>query len=225
MAILPLLYFGISHSQKNKDDDPLPVEETLAILAAPMTSWPIKRSAKDRWLDEMESKVSHNDAFFIKQWDTFDFVEIKHKVYPHSIGARIPLVDQDKYRKSVSSKQVEHTEYIEYPLGFEYATLQFDFGIDDLSFPCGVNDSYCRYKIIVDECNSESFYSSDQDHLFETDWLNDRCCPRRTPEMDVSGFETVRITIMWQFNPMNSGPVAFNIAIFNPILRAAKIHK
>ena len=196
----------------------------ITIYTTPITSWPIKRSAKDRWLSEMEAKVSDNAAFYIDVWDEFDKVTVKKQVFPHSIGVRIPPIEQKRYRTKTGFGQLEHVEYIEYSLAFEYDTLQFDFGIDDLSFPKGVAEHpMCLFKIIVDVCDSESFYSSKQNHLFETDWLNDQCCLRRTPEIDVSGHESVRITIKWQFSPRDDGPIAFNLAIVNPILRAEKL--
>lgn len=203
---------------------PIPDKKVISLCTAPVTSWPIKRSVKDRWLDEMDSKVSSNGAFFMNEWNAFDSVAVKHHTFPHSVGVSIPLKDQKKYRAKINSGQLIHDEYIEYSLGFEYETLQFDFGIDDLSFPEGIVDSpYCQFKIIVDACDSKSYYSSKQKHLFETDWLDDQCCLWRTPEMDVSSCEAVRITIMWQFFPRYNGPIALNVAIANPILRAEKI--
>ena len=199
-------------------------KKVISLCTAPVTSWPIKRSAKDRWFDEMDSKVSSNGAFFTNEWNAFDSVAVKHQTFPHSVGVSIPLKDQKKYRAIISSGQLLHDEYVEYSLGFEYETLQFDYGIDDSSFPEGIVDSpYCQFKIIVDACDSKSFYSSKQKHLFETDWLDDQCCLWRTPEMDVSGCEAIRITIMWQFFPRYNGPIALNVAIANPILRVDKI--
>lgn len=224
LVVFTLGYFIITNSQKQK---PSTSSETVSLDIqefSPITSWPIKRSAKDQWLDEMEAKVSNYGAFVIKAWDGFDEVAIKHQLFLHSIGIKIPLNDQINYRAKIGVGQFEHEEYIEYSLGYEYDTLQFDFGIDDLSFPNGVAEHpKCQFKIIVDACDSETFYSSKQEHLFETDWLNDRCCLRRTPEMDVSGCEAVRITIMWRFSARNDGPIAFNLAIVNPILRAEKL--
>ena len=202
-----------------------PAKSSPIEAQTPITSWPIKRSTKDRWLDEMDNlKVSAKDAFFRNEWNAFDMVTVKHQIFPHSVGVSIPQEDQKKYRSIINSGQLLHDEYVEYSLGFEYETLQFDYGIDDSSFPEGIFEHpYCQFKIIVDACNSESFYSSKQEHLFETDWLNDRCCLWRTPEMDVSGCEAVRITIKWQFFPRYDGPIALNVAIANPILRADRI--
>lgn len=223
-AALTVLYFSSTNPQKNKKDESTLEKELFTTCKSPITSWPIKRSAKDRWLDEIDPKVSDYSAFFFNIWDAYDNVAVKHQEFPHSIGVRIPIEDQLKYRAKPVADQVPHSEYIEYSLGFEYETLQFDFGIDDISFPHGLAEHpKCQFKIIVDACDSESFYSSKQEHLYETDWLNDRCCLRRTPEMDVSGCEAVRITIKWQFFPRENGPIAFNIAIVNPILRAEKL--
>lgn len=228
LAIVIILIFGIEFIKEltDKNEPSLDPKPTILPLEnqGPITSWPIKRSAKDRWLDEMDAKVSNYSAFFIDEWDGFDEVSIKHKKYPHSIGVKIPIEDLIRYRTKIGVGQLEHIEYIEYSLAFEYDTLQFDFGIDDLSFPKGVAEHpMCLFKIIVDVCDSESFYSSKQNHVFETDWLNDQCCLRRTSEMDVSGHESVRITIIWQFSPRDDGPMAFNLAIVNPILRAEKL--
>lgn len=230
IAIVAVLSFAIQiiKSRTEKSITPQTPQDTplQAETNTPITSWPIKRSAKDRWLDEMEPKVSDYNAFFVSMWDGFDEVTVKDYVYPHSIGVKIPLKDQKKYRATIGGGLIEHKEYIQYSLGFEYETLQFDFGIDGLSFPDGVAEhSKCLFKIIVDVCDSGTFYSSKQKHLFETDWLNDQCCLHRTPEMDVSGYESVRITFMWQFSPNENGPSAFNLAIANPILRAEKLRK
>ena len=224
LLLISLVILVLLSPSKNSSSASNVDTQEIAICITPVTSWPIKRSVKDSWLDEIDAKVSDYSAFFIDEWDGFDKVAIKHKMYPHSIGVKIPTEDQIRYRTKIGDGQLEHIEYIEYSLGFEYDTLQFDFGIDDLSFPKGIaKHPMCLFKIIVDVCDSESFYSSKQDHIFETDWLNDQCRLRRTPEMDVSGHESVRITIKWQFSPRDDGPMAFNLAIVNPILRAEKL--
>ncbi len=192
---------------------------------APITSWPIKRSAMDSWLDEIDGYVSHTGAFFMRDWDDYHPIKIKDQVYPHSIGICIPIESQNDYYARVNPDQLIHEEYIEYSLGYSYKTLQFDYAIDDITFPdASQGHPRCDFRIVVDSCSSSGYLFSDQEHLFDTDWLNYRCrCAVRSPEMDISQCDTIRITVMWRFYMRQNGPISFNLAIMNPLLRAARI--
>lgn len=224
--VLIIVIAIIKEATTNPQPKKLEVTPTLCKDVSPITCWPIKRSKMDSWLDDMDNYVSHDGAFYMRKWNDYIQIRIKNQIYPHCIGITIPFEKLENYYSKANPDQQVHTEYIEYSLGYAYKTLQFDYGIDDLSFPNpSLGHPRCEFRIIVDSCDSNGFVSSTQNHLFDTDWLNYRCYSRRTPEMDVSQCETVRITVMWRFYVRQNGPIAFYLVIANPLLRAAKYSK
>lgn len=223
IGILTLVYFLVFPTHGKESSDPASIVNPTTVDNAPITSWPIKRSAKDSWLDELDPILDEEGAFFIGKWDVFDKIKVEDTIYPHSVGICIPLEYQWKYINLHNPEQIPHNEIIEYTLGYEYKTFQFDYGIDDSSFPDGIKKApRCEFRIIVQACNSKDYVQSKDEPLFDTGWRNYRCCAHRSTEMDVSGCEAMRITVRWRFNVQQNGPIAFQIAIFNPILRAAK---
>ena len=225
IMVVSIAFIIILKTPENKESPSPKIEPTCMLTPAPITSWPIKRSAMDSWLDEMDGYVSHDGVFFMHSWDDYHPIKINDQLYPHCIGIRIPIESQNEYYAKVDPDQLIHTEYIEYSLGYSYKTLQFDYAIDDITFPdASQGHPRCEFRIVVDSCSSSGYILSDQKHLFDTDWLNYRCrCAVRTSEMDVSQCETVRITVMWRFYMRKDGPISFNLAIMNPLLRAARI--
>ena len=190
----------------------------------PMITPPILISIGDAWLDEIKPLLPRNKSVFINEWNHFDPIQVKGVKFPHSIGLCIPEAEQHSYFESASSTEEEHTEDIEYLLSYSYQSLQFDYGIDDLSFPDNLETAcMCEYKIIVQACNSTEYFENDSDVLFESDWINYRSSIHRTPIINVSDCEAIRITVKWKFNIRTDGPIAFNIAIINPFLRGKKI--
>lgn len=226
LTIVSLALIIISNIQEGEPSSTVAIESSCEIDQAPITYWPIKRSEMDSWLDEMDGYVSHDGVFFMRNWNDYSPVRIKDQLYPHCIGVCIPFNKLEDYYSKANPDQQVHVEYIEYSLGYAYQTLQFDFGIDDHSYPDYLQSHLrCEFRIVVDSCDSNGYLLSSQTHLFDTDWLNHRCCARRTTEMDVSQCETVRITVMWRFYVLQNGPIAFNMVIANPLLRAAKYKK
>ena len=226
LILIAIICIYIANAEKIEVSSPDSDESYCEINQAPITYWPIKRSAMDSWLDEMDGYVSHAGAFYMRDWNDYSPVRIKDQLYPHCIGVCIPFNKLEDYYSKANPDQQVHVEYIEYSLGYAYKTLQFDFGIDDRSYPDYLlSHLRCEFRIVVDSCDSKGFLRSDQIHLFDTDWLNYRCCARRTTEMDVSQCETVRVTVMWRFYVQQNGPIAFNMVIANPLLRAAKYKK
>ena len=183
---------------------------------------PIKNNNKDAWLDELDPILPREEAFCWYQWSTFDPIQVKKTSFQHCIGVSIPLNELNAYNNN-PQREIIHSEYIEYLLSYNYDTFQFDYGIDDLSFPDGIeNACMCEYKIIVQSCNAKEYLGEDDNILFDSDWLNYRSILFRSTLMDVSKSESIRITIYWKFYIRQNGPSAFNIAIVNPILRVEK---
>jgi len=184
---------------------------------------PIEPTGSDAWLDELDPIIPKRKAFFLYNWSSFDPVQVEDVTYPHCIGICIPSEKVHNYIVNTTGVEQTHSEYIEYRLSYQYESLQFKYGIDDISF---VNDvetaSKCLYKIKVQSCNSKEFLRTDDNILFDSDWNNYRSILFQSPQIDVSGCESIRITAIWKFNVLQDGPIAFNIAIIDPILRAAK---
>jgi len=182
-----------------------------------------KMNVKDVWLDEMKPILPRNKSVFLHEWNKFDPILIKGVFYPHSIGLCIPEDELDDYFDEASPNVQEHSEDIEYLLSYNYQTLQFDYGIDDLSFPENIETACkCEFKIVVQSCNSSDYLGSSSDILYDSDWINYRSSIRRSPSIVVSDCESIRVTVTWKFNVRAEGPIAFNIAIINPILRGKK---
>lgn len=186
---------------------------------------PLKGSVKDTWLDDMNSILPRERAFFIHSWNSYNPIEVGNTIYPHCIGVCIPKEAQEEYYEENSPDQQIHSEYIEYSLSNKYQTFEFDYGIDDCSFPDNVEEeSLCEFNIVVQSCNSTEFLKEQDNILFDSGWINYRCGIHRAPEIDVSGCEALRITVTWRFFVRQDGPIAFNVVILNPILRVAKFN-
>ena len=215
LAIISASLDDIFTNQPHKTPTPPP--------ASPATPTPIKKKIiSETWLDELDPIEPRVEGFVWYIWNSFDPVQVKKATFQHSIGVCIPEKDMKAYNKS-PQKEREHEEYIEYQLSYSYDTFQFDFGIDDLSFPSGIEDACkCEYKIVVQSCNAQDYLGEDDNILFDSDWLNYRSILYRSPLLDVSACESIRITVYWKFNMRQNGPSAFNIAIVNPILRVEK---
>jgi hypothetical protein len=52
--------------------------------------------------------------------------------------------------------------------------------------------------------------------------MNYRRTLRVSKDIDVSDVETIRLTVYWEFDVIQSKPLAFNVAIVNPILYTAE---
>ena len=179
----------------------------------------------DVWLDELDSILPRKRAFFVKAWNSYIPVEVGNTIYPHCIGVCIPKEVQEAYYEENSPDRQVHSEYIEYSLSNKYQSFQFDYGIDDCSFPDYVEEeSLCEFNIVVQSCNSTEFLKEHDNVLFDSGWINYRCGIHRIPEIDVSGCEALRITVTWSFYVRQDRPLAFNIAILNPILRVEKFN-
>ena len=201
-------------------ESPIPSVTPFPVAIAP----PIQ-NPNDAWLDDLDSILPRKRAFFVHAWDSYNPVEVGNTTYPHCIGVCIPKEAREKYYDKNSPDQQIHSEYIEYSLSNKYQTLQFDYGIDDCSFPDDVEEeSLCEFNIVVQSCNSTEFLKDTDNILFDSGWINYRCGVHRVPEIDVSGCEALRITVTWRFYVRQEGPIAFNIAILNPILRVAKFN-
>ena len=197
--------------------------QTVAPTLTPSPTPTIVIDPEDAWLDEVDPLLPRKDAFFRDRWNLFDSIAIDDVTYSHSIGVRIPEDDQLDYYKSNPPEQQTHSEYIEYPLSYKYKTLQFDYGIDDSSFPDDVECApQCEFKIVVQSCKSDDYLESDEDILYQTQWLNYRRTLHQSDPVDVSNTETCRITVFWRFYVHQEKPLALNVAIVNPILFASK---
>ena len=197
--------------------------QTIAPALTPSPTPAIEIAPEDAWLDEVDPLLPRKDAFYRDRWNPFDSIVIDDVAYSHGIGVRIPQDDQLDYYKSNPPEQQTHSEYIEYPLSYKYKTLQFDYGIDDSSFPDDVECApQCEFKIVVQSCKSDDYLESDEDILYQTQWLNYRRTLHRSDPIDVSSAETCRITVLWRFYVHQEKPLALNVAIVNPILYAVK---
>ena len=199
------------------------IQSTQTIAPTPSPTPMIVIDADDAWLDEVDPVLPRKDAFYRNRWSLFDSIVIDDTVYPHSIGVCIPQEDQLDYFKDNPPEQQEHSEYIEYPLAYQYKTLQFDYGIDDSSFPDDVECApQCEFKIVVQYCESDDYLESDENILYQTEWLNYRRTLHQSDPIDVSRTETCRITVYWRFYVHQEKPLALNVAIVNPILSAVR---
>lgn len=176
-------------------------------------------SGYDR-LEDIDPILAKPDSFFMREWDEYHSITVDNVKYEHCIGVRIPLEDQDRYSEENLPDEQIHSEYIEYLLSNQYKTFRFYYGIDDSSFPEGVEkEPLCHYKIVVQSCNSKEYLGSEQNILFDSDWLNYRSKVYPSTIMDVSSCEAIRITVYWKFVVRQKDPFAFNIAIINPVLK------
>lgn len=204
--------------QKKTSTQPTPTA-TPSIV----TSVPIKSSVKDAWLDELDPILHKPRAFFIHEWSRYDLIQIEDTIYQHSIGICIPSDKLKAYCDRPPVGEILHNEYLEYRLSYKYKSFQFDYGIDDISFPEDVETaSRCEYKIVVQSCNSKEYLGSTDNILYDSDWINYRSTVFRSTLIDVANSEAIRITVYWKFHLRTCGPIAFNIAIVNPILRGIK---
>ena len=199
------------------------IQSTQTIAPTPSPTPTIVIDADDAWLDEVDPVLPRKDAFYRNRWSLFDSIVIDDITYSHSIGVRIPQEDQLDYFKDNPPEQQEHSEYIEYPLAYQYKTLQFDYGIDDSSFPDDVECApQCEFKIVVQYCESDDYLKSDENILYQTEWLNYRRTLHQSDPIDISSTETCRITVYWRFYVHQEKPLALNVAIVNPILYAVR---
>lgn len=159
------------------------------------------------------------DAFFFQAWDQYEAIAINNVVYPQSIGVRIPEKAQEDYFENYNTLRKEHSALIEYSLAYKYKTLKFNYGIDDSSFPDDKSCvAQCHYWIVVQSCSAEDDHFEKDDLLFITNPLNYYQSLHSSGNIDVSGVEAVRITVYWEFDVIQTKPLAFNIAIINPTL-------
>ena len=216
ISLISILYiFGSTPSTAHTVSEPMATPPVILTV-------PLENSMNDAWLDELDPIEPRERAFVWHIWNSFDPVQVKKATFQHSIGVCIPEKDMKAYNTS-PQKERKHEEYIEYQLSYNYDTFQFDYGIDDLSFPSGIETACrCEYKIVVQSCNAQDYLGEDDNILFDSDWLNYRSILYRSPLLDVSACESMRITVYWKFNIRQNGPSAFNIAIMNPILRVEK---
>lgn len=171
-------------------------------------------------LEDLDPIIAKPDSFFMREWDEFHPIQVNGKQYEHCIGVCIPLEEQDQYSEENLPDEQIHSEYVEYLLSKQYKTFRFDFGIDDSSFPDGVEkESFCHYEIIVQSCNSKEYLRSKQNILFDSDWVNYRSGVFPSTLMDVSDCEAIRITVYWKFIVRQKDPFAFNLAIIDPVLK------
>jgi hypothetical protein len=217
-AVVAFLYIFGKTEPNPPFATPAPVVTPVAILA-----FPAKGSVKDAWLDELEPILPRKNAFFMREWSKFDLIQVEETTYPHSMGICIPYEDQLSYYEENPSEEQTHSEFIEYLLSYKYQSFQFDYGIDDISFPEDIETaSMCEFKIVVQSCNSKEYLGKSDNILFDSDWINYRSALHRSPLIDVSAYEAIRITVFWKFYVRQTGPIAFNLAVINPILRVAK---
>lgn len=228
--ILPIILVGVSllllfvldivgqEPAERSEEAASPTTSPAVVMPLPVIS-----NLNDAWLDELQPILPRSNSFFIHEWSKFDLIQVGDISYPHSIGVCIPWTDQIDYCRLNPPEEQEHNEYIEYLLSYKYKTFQFDFGIDNTSFPEDIEDACkCEFKVYVQSCNSKDYLGESENILYDSGWLNYRSSLQRSKLMDVSGCEAIRITVFWRFSVRQNGPIAFNLAVFNPILRATK---
>jgi len=196
------------------------VSPTFTPAPTPSTAAPTDGNSSYYRLEDIDPILSKPDSFFMREWDEYHPVKVDGVQYEHCIGVCIPLKEQDRYSEENLPDEQMHSEYIEYLLSNQYSSFRFNYGIDDSSFPAGVEEEpLCHYKIVVQSCNSKEYLSSEQNILFDSDWVNYRSKVYPSTLMDVSNCEAIRITVYWKFIVRQKDPFAFNIAIINPILK------
>lgn len=175
-------------------------------------------------LDELTPLDMEPDAAFcFQQWAYLLPIKVNDVEYEHSIGIRIPTAVSEDYKKHHDSNREVYKAYVEYSLAYQYEKLSFNYGIDDSSFrEDALCPPQCHFWIVVQSCSSEEELADDENIIFQTDSLNYRRSLHNSGDIDVSGAETIRITVYWEFDVIQSKPLAFNVAIINPILYAKK---
>jgi len=174
-------------------------------------------------LDELDPLRKDTGAFFIQEWNKFDPIKIRHVVYTQSIGICIPKKNIQYYYENHDTERKTHHVSIEYPLENKFKTLRFAYGIDDSSFlDSGSSPPQCRFRIVIQSCNSENEFGDNENVIYETPLLNYYCPLRYSGNIDVSNVEAIRITVSWDFDVIQSKPPPFNIAIVDPILSAVE---
>lgn len=212
LAIISIEFFTIIDGPPPA---PSAVESIAEIDPTPVPTF----GEDDAWLDEIDPILYNADAVFIREWDPFTQISVKGTVYPHRIGFCIPASDQEDYLINHNDEQINHSEMIEYLLNFKYQTLRFEYGIDDSSF---ADDAEyvpaCEFRIVVQSCNSDESLAQNANILLDTDWMNYRTALHSSGNLNVSDVEAIRITVYWRCQVSPSKPLAFNIALVNPIL-------
>ncbi len=174
------------------------------------------------YLDEFEPLLPRTEAVITQEWGPFEEISIDGVAYQHGIGFRIPQDAQENYYSNHNTERIQHVEFIEYQLDYSYKVLNFDYGIDDSSFPQNSDNDYqCVVWIVVQSIDSTKLQSADENILFQTDKMNYRRSLHNSGNIDVSGSEIIRIAVFWEFEVDQSKQLALNVAIANPILYTA----
>ena len=223
IVIVSTLVFIIAINLWGKVEPPPPTptpaptpHETIAPPSATpsIPPWPNKTK-----LVELTPLKMDEGAFFFGEWNQYESIIVNHVGYPQSIGVQIPKDAQDDYYERYNTLRKTHKAEIEYSLGYQYKTLMFFYGIDDRSFPDDLSCApQCHFWIVVQSCSAEDDHFEKEDTLFKTEHLNYYHTLSSSGNIDVTGAEAVRITVFWEFDVIQSKPLALNIAIIDPTL-------
>ena len=202
--------------------DPPPTPTPHKTITPPSTTTITPTGLETTNLDDLIPLRMDKGAFFFHEWDEFNPIKINSNEYDQSIGVKIPQQKQDYYYDYFNNQRMAHETFIEYSLSENYQSLNFDYGIDDSSFPKDRSCApQCHYWIVVYRCSAEKDVFEKADELFRTKEWNYYKTLQNSGNIDVSGVEAIRITIYWYFDVIQTKPLAFNIAIVNPTLSIA----
>ena len=167
--------------------------------------------------------IDPDEAFVFNGWKALYPIKVNDIEFDHSIGVRIPTDVSEDYKDNYNTERRDYDASIEYSLSYKYEKFRFKYGIDDSSFlDAGLCPPQCYFWIVVESCSSEADSEEEPKILYQTERMNYRRPLRTSDEIDVSDVETLRLTVYWEFDVMQSKPLAFNIAIINPTLYTAE---
>ncbi|MBA4347818.1 MAG: hypothetical protein C0413_03085 [Clostridiales bacterium] len=158
-------------------------------------------------------------AFVFHEWTRMYPIKVNYIEYEDSIGVRIPVEDKENYKKNHDTEREIFQAEIEYSLAYQFDVFQFQYGIDDNTFlEGGLCPPQCHFWIVVESCSSSANPDGKLVELYRTPEMNYRRTLEFSDPIDVSDVETLRLTIFWKFDVIQSKPLAFNVAIVNPTL-------
>lgn len=190
---------------------------TPTIAPAPIVST-AKNPAK---LIEFDPLIAKPDAFFMHRWSEFDDIIVSGELCEQSIGVQIPKEDQNNYYANFSQERKLHSEYIEYSTADQYKEMKFEYGIDRTTFQKGWDsEPPCMCRLIIQSVPSDGYVSDSVGIIFDLKWFNYRLS-KQPASVALNDVETIRITVFWVFDVIQSKPLAFNLAIINPSLYLA----
>jgi hypothetical protein len=219
-AFIAVTFYVFGTIKPPPDTPPKPTITPTNKLSPSPTSTVLKETKLD---DYSILSKRPDEAFVFQQWTDLYPIKINNIEYENSIGVRVPAEACEYFKNNHDTQRKDYNASIEYSLAYQFDTLRFQYGIDDNTFrEDGLYPPQCHFWIIVESCGSDADSDEKPVELYRTDRMNYRRTLRVSKDIDVSDVETIRLTVYWEFDVIQSKPLAFNVAIVNPILYTAE---